>query len=378
MKTPRHLPKTVHVIVPSSAGGAESVVRNLAVGARQLPAAVEIAAVVHSEAPHPFIEGARSEGSVVHPVVTRPRQYVEQIRALAAVLERTAAQAVQTHVYLANFVGFRAARKCGLPVIATIHGFTAGGIKNRFYEWFDLRQLRWFDGVACVSDAIRARVVAAGVPPDKTAVVPNGVFPSDVLDRETARAELGLALDEPVVGWIGRLSYEKGPDLFVETIARLPKPRPVAVMLGSGPEMHRMRQLLVSRVLDDRIRLLGERPNAARWLRAIDVLALSSRAEGTPMVLLEAIAVGVPVVSFAVGGIPSVIDDSSGWLVPTRDTGALSDAIRHALTEPDEAKNRTAAARRVFEDRFTAEKSAVALYEFYERVIPTAGYSPRA
>ncbi len=88
------------------------------------------------------------------------------------------------------------------------------------------------------------------------------------------------------------------------------------------------------------------------------------------MVLLEAMAVGVPVVSFAVGGIPKVVDDSSAWLAPAQDTDALAEAVLHALTDRAEATKRATTARQVFEDRFTAEKAAAALYEFYECVIP--------
>src|SRR5207247_455815 len=100
------------------------------------------------------------------------------------------------------------------------------------------------------------------------------------------------------------------------------------------------------------IRPLASLEGMARLLRAFDVLVLSSRTEGTPMILLEALAAGVPVVSFAVGGVPDVIDQESGWLVPSGDTVGLAEAICQVLEHPLEAARRAGEARRVLEARF--------------------------
>jgi glycosyltransferase involved in cell wall biosynthesis len=96
-------------------------------------------------------------------------------------------------------------------------------------------------------------------------------------------------------------------------------------------------------------------PDAARLLAAFDVLVLSSRTEGTPMILLEAMAAGVPVVSFAVGGVPNVLSDTTGWLVPPGDLAALQEAVRQALQSEPSAASRAAAARRRVAERFGLE-----------------------
>ena len=343
--------------------------RNLAIGARRLDYDMEVAPVVYSRADHPFVERLRRDGTPVHLVVARPRHYLQEVQRLVAVLQRTGADLVHTHVYHANFVGFWAARKLGLPVVATIHGFTGGDRKNRLYEWLDLRFLRWFDRVTCVSEPIRHRVLKAGSSPERVAVIPNGIMPVPLLDRAAARTVLGADRAGPLVGWIGRLSREKGPDLLVEAIARLPHPRPSVVLIGAGVERERVEQLIMTNRLDDgSVRLFGERENAASLLAGFDVLVLSSRAEGTPVVLLEAMAARIPVVTFAVGGIPRVLDPTSGWLVEPQDIGALSAAIREAVSDPGEAARRAAAAHRTFEDRFTAENAVTALSKVYDAV----------
>lgn len=364
------LPRVLHVIEPAEAGGAESVVRLLAVGA-PVGAHVGIAAIRQGTGGGAFVDLLRDADVSVTEICCGRRRYVSEVLELERIAGLTQADVLHTHVYHGDFVGYWAARRCGLPVVATVHGFTGGGWKNRFYQWLNLRMLRRFDAVICVSKTIGERVIAAGCPAAKTHVIPNGYGGAreHVLSRSAARAELGLGSDEVALGWVGRLSREKGPDLFVDAVAGLPPPRPVAYLIGDGPDRRQLQRRITRQgMTDDEIRLVGHCAGAARLLRAFDVLVMSSRTEGLPMVLLEAMAAGVPLVSFAVGGIPDVLDASSAWLVPPGDSSSLTSAIGQAIGSPEVAQQRARAARMILDKRFGIIRWLDRVYAVYREV----------
>jgi glycosyltransferase involved in cell wall biosynthesis len=276
---------------------------------------------------------------------------------VAALLRQRQAPLVHTHVYHADFVGYWAARSCRMPVVATVHGFVGGDWKNRLYQSLDRRLLRRFDAVICVSEGVRARLAGAGGDPARLRVIPNGHPGGATVPRAVARERLGIVDGTPTIGWVGRLSAEKGADLLLAALPQVGVPGARAVLLGAGEEERRLGTLGAALGLPEgAVRLVGERADAASLLGAFDVLVISSRTEGLPMVLLEAMAVGTPVVAFAVGGIPDVLGDESGWLVPAGDVPALAAGIRHALGARDEAARRAAVARRTLEARFGLDR----------------------
>jgi glycosyltransferase involved in cell wall biosynthesis len=147
-----------------------------------------------------------------------------------------------------------------------------------------------------------------------------------------------------VVGWVGRLSREKGPDLAVEAIRGLVAPA-VLVIVGDGPELERVVRQAREMGVTDQVRTLGTRANVWETLPAFDLLLLSSRTEGTPMILLEAIHAGLPIVATPVGGVPDLLDDQAGWLAASASAGDLRTALAAALADPAESQVRAARAK---------------------------------
>ncbi|GAB3379644.1 glycosyltransferase family 4 protein [Azotobacter armeniacus] len=247
------------------------------------------------------------------------------------------------HGFKGLVYGWLSALCLGLPLIVTQHGFTPRSRKQRFYTWLSLRLCRTpqVRAVVCVADSIAHQHRQAGVGAGKLHVLPNGLPPAP----EVVYLRPPAAPAAPLIGFIGRLSEEKGPDLFVELAIALCRrdPRLHAVLLGEGPQRDALQQSIDTAGLRERIALPGYRTDLPAWLRALDVLVISSRSEGTPMVLLEAMQAGVPVAAFAVGGIPDVLDhEVSGLLSPpgeiiglTLQVGRLllDKALRRALTE---------------------------------------------
>ncbi|WP_437960766.1 glycosyltransferase family 4 protein [Sorangium sp. So ce119] len=244
------------------------------------------------------------------------------------------------------------ARMLGLPYAVKAHGTDV----NVVARWRSVRPLvggalRSAAYSIGVSRPMVEALVALGAPEERAVLVRNGVDRAlfRPADRRAARRELGLPERGRVVTFVGHVSREKGIHELLRAFEALGGDgggaEPVhLVVVGDGPERgaveqasarrERARRASDGRDVRGRIIAAGARPLAdvARYLAATDLLALPSWAEGTPNVVLEALAAARPVVATSVGGIPDVVESGrTGLLVPPRDAGALGRAIREAL-----------------------------------------------
>lgn len=334
--------RVLQLCAPGRAGGLETVVRQLAVGLREQSVDAHVAVVLDpSEAEgHPFADALESDGTTVHRIVLGARAYRREREAVARVLSTTGAHVLHTHGYRSDVMDGPVARQGGVPHVVTLHGFTGGSWRGRFYEWLQVRAAVRADATIVVSSAIERRVRAAGGGA-RVRLIRNAMRPPHLsMHRDAARQALGLPSDIPVVGWVGRLSIEKGPDLLVEALAQL-RGEAHVVVIGDGS----MRQSLQDRVgqlgMSSRVTFAGLRANAAELFGALDLLALTSRTEGTPMVLLEAMWAGVPIVATSVGGVPDILGHDDAWLT-TPEAGAIASALDAALIDPEARRTRAA------------------------------------
>jgi len=346
---PNDHPLVTHVVAPAATGGLETVVASLAAGraARSLP--VRVIALLGPDARcEPFAKLGEA-GVELEEVRLPPRSYLREIETVRRSLER-AAGVVHTHGFHGNLIGWRAAQSLRRPVMATVHGYTGGGLKGRGYDWLDRRILRRFDAVVAVSSPLQQLLTAAGVPAARVTVIRNA-RPGEgkALSRAAARQALGLPAEGLIVAWVGRLSEEKAPDQFVEAVAQLPDAWSASI-LGSGPMAEALQRSTVERKL--RITWHGAVPAAGTLLRAFDVVALTSRTEGTPMIVLEAMAAGVPVVSTRVGGVPDLLGDEEGYLVPPGRPADIAAAIDRVRLDPAAAATTAARASSKLEQQF--------------------------
>lgn len=362
--------RLLQVIAPAPFGGAESVARAIAA---TYPDETTLVTLLQMGGPHPFAEQVRADGLEQIELSCGRRRYDREARELARIVGRGGYDVVHTHIYHADFVGWWAARRNGIPVVASVHGITGGDRKDRFYQWLDLKLLPHFDALICVSESVRQRVLAAGAAEERVHLVRNPYVPVRRLSRADARSTLGLPPEGPVIGWIGRVNIEKGPDLFLRALAAMGPERPLAVFLGSGPELERTRALASTLGLADGVRFAGDQPNAAALVTAFDLLSISSRTEGLPMTLLEAMGARVPVAAFAVGGIPDAVDERTAWLAPPEDVGGLARAMADALAAPDESTRRAERAHEVVTDRFGASAWMDRIRSIYRAVVLERG-----
>ncbi len=352
--------RILHTVAPARYGGLEEVVVRLSAGLHARGHAVRVVPVLsgQSEA-HPLAEALERRGVEVAPLNLPPRGYLREFREIRRMIREWRPDVLHTHGYRPDVLHRRPARHERVPIVSTLHGFTGGGWKNRLFERLQIRSVRRFDAVVAVSRAMVEPLVLQGVPPDHLKVIPNAweedetEGAEDPVEGAGARARLGVAPGRFHVGWVGRLSREKGADVLVEAFGQ-PDGIPGAVtvsLLGDGRERGRLQEragelgLLAEDGEGTEFRFHGAVPGAGRLFPAFDAFVLSSRTEGTPMVLFEAMAAGVPIVATRVGGVPDVVGDEEAILVPPEDPQALREGILRLRRDPRGARERAERAR---------------------------------
>lgn len=313
-----------------------------------------VAAVVPpGEERQPFLEGLRADGVEVAAIAVPGRAYLRERAIVRRLCRELRPAIVHTHGYRPDVIDAGVARALGAPVVTTVHGFTGGGVRSRVYERLQERAFRRFDAVVAVSRSVADRLRGRRVPDRALRVIPNAFEDAgERMERVCARRALGVSDDRYLIGWVGRMSHEKGADVLVEALALLPDRAVHLCMLGDGPDR---------RWLEERARALGVAgliswhgvvPEARRLYAALDSFVLSSRTEGTPIVLFEAMAAGVPVVSTRVGGVPDVVGGDQALLVRAEDPRALAEAITELRRDGAAAARRARAARIRLQERF--------------------------
>jgi len=313
-----------------------------------------------------------------------PAEDVRGVRELAGLLAGRF-DVVHTHSAKAGAIGRLAARRVGLPAVHTMHGFPFHDFQSRLrraaYIGAERRLGRITDVFLAVGSTVAADAIRLGlVEPARVRVVPSSVDTTIPVASPRARTEarqlLGLPPEATVVGTVGRVDYQKAPELFVEAARRLGRADVQFVWVGSGTLLDSTRRLVRELGLADRVRFVGERRDVPLLLPAFDLFAMSSRYEGIPCALVEAMLAGVPTVATAVNGVPEVvIPGQTGLLARAGDPGSLATVIGYALDRPDQLRRWAAAARELVVSRWAPAELAAVLEPAYADAI--AGHGKR-
>lgn len=348
--------RVLHAIAPAETGGAERVVHMLAAAQHAAGTEPMVSGVTAAEpAAHPFFAPLEEEGIATHRIAIPDRAYVREVREWRALIDEWRPDVVHTHGYRADVVAGLAAARAGVPLVSTAHGFIGGDRRGRMYERLQMWSYRRGREVVAVSRPIAERLAGAGVPTERLHVVPNALRPpARLAGRAEARARLGLPAEGRVAGWVGRLGHEKGPDVALEAMADVPDAR--LSFVGEGA----LREALATRAaelgLEDRVTFHGVVDGMARWLAAFDVLVLSSRTEGTPITLLEAMHAGIPIVATRVGGVPDLLEhERHALLVPPEAPFEIAAALHRLEVERGLGPELAAAAKRRLETTHTVD-----------------------
>ena len=336
-------------------GGAERHVVDLALAMRRVGYEVEVACSAAGE----LSAALEREGLPLRPLLGRRVKrrvdagYALELRRL---VRRGRFDLVHAHIYASAAASALATLGTGVPLVVTEHTEGAWqGWQARLVSRLVYRRAR---RVISVSGPIRDRLLRRdGVPPEKISVIPNAVIPNPGrLQRSSAPPD--VSDERPLVGTVARLQPEKGITTLLKAASSVCAEVPDArfLVVGDGPLRGELLALARSLGLSDRVRFLGHRSDAREIVGALDVLVVPSLTEGAPLIVLEAMASGVPVVASAVGGIPDQVRHAKeGLLVEPGDPGALGEALVDLLRDPARARRLGEAGLRRTEREFGHE-----------------------
>jgi glycosyltransferase involved in cell wall biosynthesis len=353
--------RIVQLVIGADLAGGQAVALEVARAARGRGDEVSFVSPVDG----PFVARARAEGFPVAFAEIRRTHRLDGSLRLARLLRRARADVLHTHALAAaNVVTRIGARRAGVPVVAHLH------IENHFrretaplIRTLDNVTSRWCARLVAVSEDTKRAYEKQGYPRGRIEVVYNGVAPS--ANGSAPRN------DPPVIGEIARLCDVKGQRELIRALAEIPAAR--LVLAGRDLEQGGAFQTELEREADragvrDRVEI-GFHDDVAALLARLDVVALPSWTEGLPMVLLEAMAAGRPVVATPVGGTPElVVDGETGLLVPPRDPEALAAALRRVLDDRELAERLGEAGLRRVSERFTLAAMTRRMLELYDEV----------
>lgn len=240
-------------------------------------------------------------------------------------------------IYPEGYATVAVARKLGIPSIVCSIGSDLNRSADPVSKWQTKLAMKRATFVITKSEHLRERAIQMGINADKVRTVRNGCNPAvfHLADRGAARVELAVNDRAELVLFVGRLDAAKGIFELLDAFGSLASSRPNLRLayVGDGPGAKQLRSKAIGLGLRDRVSLVGScsSQKVARWLAAANVLALPSYREGYPNVVIEALSCGRPVIATDVGGIPELVDESSGILVAQRDSRALATAIQTAM-----------------------------------------------
>ena len=338
-----------------------------------LPSNGDDQTAIASEVPNAFVAAARAAGIEVEIIGERFRFDRRVLSDIRAIVGRRQPDIVQTHNVKSHFLLKLSGLWRHYPWIAFQHGYTTTDFKMQVYNQLDRWSLPSADLVVAVCNSFARNLARSGVPAERIRVQHNSVNPALKVSRQETSAlkqRMGLSEGERVVLVVGRLSYEKGHVDLINSLAHLRRTNPKLnfklVIVGDGPERGRVERAIAAHELRDQVVFCGQVSDTRPFYAVADVLALPSHSEGSPNVVFEAMASGLPVVACAVGGVPEIVEhERSGLLVAPGDVLAMAAGIARLMDDANLARTLAASASELVAARYSPETYRHSLVELY-------------
>lgn len=287
------------------------------------------------------------------------------------------------HDYKSNALGLLLRRFWPMRLVTTVHGWVHRTWRTPLYYGIDRLCLRRYEKVICVSHDLHAECLARGVPAARCVLIENGIDATEqvrTLDTAAAKMRLSIPGGRMIVGAVGRLEAEKNFDGLIRSVDALCQTGlDVGLLLvGDGSQKAGLERQIADLGRPDRFHLAGYQADPAAFYQAMDVFALSSRREGLPNVVLEAMALEVPVAAAAVNGVPRLVrDGKNGLLVVPHSVPALTDALRRLLTDAGLRQRLAKAGRDTVENEYGFARRMGKVRAIYDELLgyakPQAG-----
>lgn len=281
------------------------------------------------------------------------------------------------HDYKANFIGLLTSLLRKVRLVTTLHGWRKVGGREKFYEFIDSIAIKCFHQVVAVSQNIKENFPENRLLQKKITVVHNGVaedyFGTKVIDKEYKK-NLGISEDMNVIGTVGRLSKEKGQNYLIEAAGEILNvfPNTIFIIAGDGPFKENLLHTASSVDLEKHIIFTGllSPYEIKKIYSLIDIFILPSLTEGICLALLEAMAMGIPVIATAVGGNPEVVDNGkAGFLVPPADSTAIAKVVIELLKDKNKYGFFSTAGKNFVKKEFSCNKMVKEMEEVYKKLI---------
>ena len=278
------------------------------------------------------------------------------------------------HDYKTNLLGLLISRWWPMKLVTTVHGWTRHTARTKVYYHVDNWSLSRYDHVVTVSPKLYDHCRGHGIPEERLSYIPNGIELSDYERQQTladARQRLGIEPNRLVIGTVGRFSTEKSVDRAIRTIAQIRRTRPEAQLhlIGDGPERDRLKALASELGVSDAVRFWGWQAPLQRFYETMDVLLLPSLTEGLPNVVLEAMAMGVPVAATNVGGVTDLLDHGRCGVILNQDQQTWADRIDLLLASETRRTHFADLAQARIASHYTFEQRMARMRQLYQRVL---------
>lgn len=281
---------------------------------------------------------------------------------------------IQTHGYKPGVIGFFMRKLYRIPWIGFAHGYIEVGKKLKLYNKLDRMILKYADRVVTVSDSMKKLLKEAGVKEDKIKVIYNAIAQTDATPSASAESVKNcyeIKNAHKVIGVVGRLSAEKGQVIFLKAFQKAVKmhPEAKALIVGDGPDRGMLEEYCRKNGIEDKVVFTGYQEDVANFYQVFDILALPSFTEGLPNAVLEAMLFGVPVIATSVGGVPEVINNSNGILVPPDNYELLADKMIKLLQDDGLRKSLGMKGRESLYPRFSPSHRASQILDLYKELL---------
>jgi glycosyltransferase involved in cell wall biosynthesis len=326
-------------------------------------------------------EKARAHGVTFYEIEEQGKFDLRVLRALRDIILRHHINLVHGHDYKSDLFAYllrRWMRHQHFALVSTAHAWVMLGLRGALYRRLDLTLMRRFNHLIAVSHATKAEMVTAGIPSQMISVIHNGID-AEVWSPGHAstalREELALSQAFPVIGYVGRIMPEKDLETWLRAAALIAQQYPAAqfVLVGEGRDgvtLGHLQRLATELGIAERVHFPGYRAHLLPVYGSFDLFLLSSRREGLPNSILEAMAVGLPVVTTDVAGTAElVVDGQTGYVLPQGDVAGLARAML-AIVGNDQVRQRMGrASRERIEREFSFARRLQRVEELYARVL---------
>jgi len=344
---------------------------------------VHVGSFLHPDASkNEFHHAAAKMGVPFLPLPEVSRLGTEHLGGIRRYVRRHGIRIVHAHGYRTDVFTLVASLGLGVATATTHHGWIRNTPHETRMAGLAIQLSRFFDGVEVVSRLLMAELPASLRRSGRAELVHNGIVVADYRSqgrRDDMRATLQLAPDDIALGVVGRLSVEKGCLEMLDAFAAIHRVHPatVLVLVGEGPLRAELEQRAAALGLTAAMRFAGHQTPIQPCYEALDVMVSPSRTEGLPNVLLEAMAMRLPIVATSVGGTPELVEDGiNGLLVPAEQPGRLADTVNGLLADADLRARLVAGGIRRVDEEFSFEARMRKEEAFYERMLDRKGMRP--